>query len=496
MTKQFDGYVIYCKDLQKRVAWGIVSENYDCKAKTYYVPRRAKDFLVQIEDQRFYKHKGIDIKGMVRATLMNIRSGRIVQGGSTISQQLARNLLKDKRITIKRKVKEIIKTFQIERCATKEEILDLYFDNVFFGKNLWGIRAASLYYFGKEVELISEPEILYLLTILRGPNYYLLRENEAIKRYKLINDILHKTNRITERRIKKNLTAKIILKNEMLKLVKRETIPFILEYSNDKKNKIISTIDFRTQSFCKEFVLNSKYPVSIVALKEGKVIGFESSYGTDYPFISKSNVGSTLKPFIYCFLRSRGVSKFEEFDSVGNGIENWSVREVITNSPILTLGRALFYSNNNVFINASEKIGIENVLNFLSELFGRSHYEFYPSSILGVTKGGISLYELAYAYNTFFSTCKKDQYKKECLEILHQVFYEKLEFDIECAFLKTGTTNNNKERYAVLGDSELTFAVLRNENPINDDSKEGGFLNQLSKAFSIFFSKKREYKWI
>ena len=495
MKNEFDGYVIYCKESDKEIPLGVVSDNYDCKAISDYVPNRLKDFLVEIEDRRFYSHKGIDFKGISRALVENIKVGSIVQGGSTISQQLARNLIRDNRKTVTRKVKETIKAIQIERQYSKEEILNLYFNNVYFGKNIWGLRAAGLFYFGKEIEKLNQSELLYLLTILRGPNYYAKRPEVALKRYKAINNILYDRKVISKNRFQKNAKSKPTITETQLCNIKNVSIPYISNHIDTKKKIITSDIDIKTQAFTKKFVAESKYPVTIIAIRQGKVIGFASSYGTDYPFISKSNVGSTLKPFLYCHLRNNGVSEFEKFNAFKNNLD-WEVREVGHYKSQLNIQEALFHSNNNVFLNAANKIGFDTNFKFLADTFNKPITDFYPSSVLGATKSGISLYELALAYSNYFNATNLTDTKIECLAILNKIFYEKLGLKIENAFLKTGTTNNNKERYAVLGNADLTFAILRNENEINDESKDGNFMRQIARSFSSIFKPKSNFVWI
>jgi len=495
MKNELDGYVIYCKDSDRETPLGVVSDSYDCKAVSDYVPSRLKNFLVEIEDRRFYKHNGIDFKGISRALIENIKAGSIVQGGSTISQQLARNIIRDTRKTITRKVRETIKAIQIEKQFSKDEILDLYFNNVYFGKNIWGLRAAGLFYFGKEVEKLTQSELLYLLTILRGPNYYSKRPDITLKRYKTINNILYDRKVISKSRFQKNAKSKPNITETKLSNIKNASIPFISNQIDTKRKTIKTSIDLKTQEFAKRFVTESKYPVSIIALRKGKVIGFASSYGTDYPFISKSNVGSTLKPFLYCHLRNNGVSEFEKFDAYKN-ILNWEVREVGYYKTQLNIQEALFYSNNNAFLNAASQTGIESNLKFLSDTFKKPETDFYPSSILGATKNGISLFELALTYSNYFNPDNLTEIKTECLTILNRIFYEKLGLKIENAFLKTGTTNDNKERYAILGNADLTFAVLRNENEINDESKEGGFMNQISRNITSMFKPNMNFAWI
>lgn len=495
MENELDGFVVFYDSSNKSIPLGVISDSYECKAKSNYIPSNIKKFLIEIEDRRFYRHKGIDFKGISRAFYANLKAGNIVQGGSTISQQLARNLIKDNNKTIYRKIKETFKAIQLEKLYSKDEILNLYFNNIYFGKNIWGLRTAGLHYFGKEVEKLNHSELLYLLTILRGPNYYAKREEIAIKRFETINNILFERNVISQNRFQKNKRTKLNLKQTELKGLKTQTIPFIAKSIDKKNKKVNSTIDFNIQEFSKNFVLGSKYPVSIIALKNGKVAGFASSYGTDYPFISKSNVGSTLKPFLYCHYRNNGISKIEKFNAFNNSL-NWKVREVGYSKSQLNLTEAMICSNNNVFINAGDKIGLQSCFKFLADILNKSESDFLPSSILGATKCGLSLYELARAYSTFFDQKNLSETKIECLNYLNEIFYEKLGYSIENAFLKTGTTNDNKERYAILGNADLTFAVLRNENEINDESKEGGFIYHISKSFSSIFKSNFNYEWI
>jgi penicillin-binding protein 1A len=495
MKYELEGYVIYSKDSDKEMPLGVVSENYDCQALSDYIPTHLKKFLVEIEDKRFYRHNGIDLKGVTRAFFENLKAGQIVQGGSTISQQLARNIIRDSRKSVTRKFRETIKAIQIENQFSKDEILNLYFNNVYFGKNIWGLRSAGLHYFSKEVEKLTQTELLYLLTILRGPNYYTKRPEITQKRYNVINNILLERKLISKSRFQKNIKSKLTISETQLSIFKNAAIPFIANRIDEKRKSVISSIDYKTQEFVKKFVTESKYPVSIIALRKGKIIGFASSYGTDYPFISKSNVGSTLKPFLYCHLRENGISQFERFDALKNNLD-WEVREVGFYNTNLNISEALLFSNNNSFLNAVSKVGFETNLQFLSKIFNKPESDFFPSSVLGATKCGISLYELALGYYNYFNPISLTNIKTECLSILNQVFYEKLGFKIENAFLKTGTTNDNKERYAILGKGDLVYAILRNENELNDESKEGGFLKQISRSITSMFKTNKNFGWI
>lgn len=490
----YEGYVVYGKKNNKRQAFGVISNNSECKAVSKRIPPNLKRIIVEIEDKRFYQHHGIDIHGIIRASIQNFKAKKIVQGGSTITQQLSRNMLRVNNKTLYRKIRESIKALELENQYSKDEILDLYFNNVYWGKNIIGLRSASLHYFGKEIHYLTQEESLTLLTILRGPNYYLKNKDKLAFRYNLLNSILLERKNITNKRHKKNLDKFPLLQNNPIQILRKEVIPFITESIEDKECVIKSTIDNNLQALINKIINSSNQPISIVSIQNGKIIAFGSKFGTDYPFITKANVGSTLKPFIYCFLRKNGVLN-EKYSSYTNKLD-WTVREATAVKPYLTIQEALLVSNNNVFINSCEKVGMDVCLDYLSEILNKNREYFYPSSILGATECGISLYELAIAYNNFFKCKSLDSYKIECLDILKLNAKSKLGFNINNVFLKTGTTNDNQERYAILGNPDRVFAILRNEKYNSDTEKEGSFVKQISDFASLVLNTRKNYKWI
>lgn len=494
---KFQGYVVYCQDEGKNVPYGVVSSNYECNAVVDTVPKNLQNFLVAIEDRRFYQHHGVDLKAIIRAFAVNLKNFKISQGGSTITQQLAKNLIKDNSRTLSRKITETAKALRLEFRHSKEDILNLYLNNVYFGGNLRGFRSASLFYFGKELNNLSQREILMLITILRGPNFYLKNAGSRNARLKLISEILKERNLISARRHEKNISSEIDLQANKLKNISPRSIDYIAIKSEHDSRVVKSSIDLKVQSLLSEFVDSSKYPLSIIAIRRGRVLGFASTYGSEYPFAARSNVGSTLKPFLYCHLRDCGVGDLECFSSNSNSL-NWNVREVQISKSNINLEDALFLSNNNSFINACDESGMDAALMYLSSVLKRDRGEFFPSSILGATKNGITLYELAKAYSVFFASENLTPSKIDCLRILNRVANDKLPGDLRNAFLKTGTTNKNKERYAVfkhLGDPEMTFAMLRNDNCIDDVTKEGGFMREVSKFIMVYFKKTKGHRW-
>ncbi len=131
-----------------------------------------KDTVVAIEDREFYSHPGINIQGIFRALFRDIIAGSFVEGGSTLTQQLARNLFLKKQKKISRKIAEAILAIQMERKYSKQEILEMYLNQVYWGHNAYGIESASLQYFGKHASEINIPQAAMLVGILSGPELY------------------------------------------------------------------------------------------------------------------------------------------------------------------------------------------------------------------------------------------------------------------------------------------------------------------------------------
>ncbi|MBT9167509.1 MAG: Penicillin-binding protein 1F [Syntrophomonadaceae bacterium] len=136
------------------------------------VPLQLQKAFIAVEDQRFYNHPGIDLRGLLRAVFRNIRERRFAEGGSTITQQLARNLFLSPEKTLTRKAEEMLLTIQLERRFTKQEILEKYLNTIYFGHAAYGVEAASRTYFAKSVHELSLAEAAVLAGIPRGPALY------------------------------------------------------------------------------------------------------------------------------------------------------------------------------------------------------------------------------------------------------------------------------------------------------------------------------------
>lgn len=136
------------------------------------LPPYVSEAVIAIEDRRFYKHFGVDPVGLARAVVINTREGRVVQGGSTITQQLAKNLFLSSERTYRRKAQELVLAFWLEFKLTKSEILTLYLNRVYLGAGTYGIEAASQRYFAKPAEELTLPEAALLAGLLKAPSRY------------------------------------------------------------------------------------------------------------------------------------------------------------------------------------------------------------------------------------------------------------------------------------------------------------------------------------
>lgn len=142
------------------------------------VPDRVKAAFLSAEDKNFYKHPGIDVQGLFRAVVNNLQTGGR-QGASTITQQVAKNFLLSKDQTYERKIKEAILSFRIEQAFSKDRILELYLNEIFFGLNAYGVAGAALTYFDKSVNELTVSEAAYLAALPKGPaNYHPFRHTQ------------------------------------------------------------------------------------------------------------------------------------------------------------------------------------------------------------------------------------------------------------------------------------------------------------------------------
>lgn len=490
MKKNFDidiqGYIVKANN-GKTIGVCTDKNKIYTKQLNKEIPEIFINLLLSIEDKRFYNHIGIDLIGIIRALYKNLQAGKIVEGGSTITQQLSRSYLNDNSKTIKRKIIEIFKSIKIEINFSKKDIINKYIESIYMGSNIYGFESASIKYFTKRLHELTIKEFISLIVLLRGPNLYINNKQLFFNRYNNIISRLNKSNLISNNQTCKYLNDIPKIRKNQLNVIPISITPTIIRSIDKNKLTIHSTIDYKIQKKINKFVNSTNDFDSVICIKKGEIAGFSSKHGNDYIFNNYGNVGSTLKPFIYLYLRSNGIDKDTQIPTTPNyKYKNWIAKEAFeTPHNTMSLANALEVSNNNVFLNASNKIGFDKISKHISTLFNKEQCEDFPSLVLGSTPYGISLYELSMAYYNLFSN-NDDKNLDELKCILKRVSINTL--GLSSFFCKTGTTNNNKNRYIILGNSEMIFAFLRDEkltyNSITNSGKiQKSFLKKIKGYF-------------
>ena len=170
--------VVYAAD-GKRLGF-ITSDELRTPVQTTVIPNALKEATIAIEDQRFYHHKGVDYQAVIRAIHTDLRAGHYVQGASTITQQLIRNLYTGSERTLGRKAKEALLAVQAERVYSKEEILARYLNTVYLGESTFGVEAASQSYFRKPAKELTLAEAALLAGVIPAPSVYSPRANPEL----------------------------------------------------------------------------------------------------------------------------------------------------------------------------------------------------------------------------------------------------------------------------------------------------------------------------
>jgi len=163
----------------------IIASYGDIYGQTIQYKNLPKDLInavIVTEDKRFFSHIGVDLKGIIRATYVNLKARKIVQGGSTITQQLAKNLFLTPERSFTRKLHELILSFWLEMRFTKQQILSIYLNRVYLGSGTYGVQAASEKYFNKKVGELNLYECALIASLLKAPSKYNPISNEKLSR--------------------------------------------------------------------------------------------------------------------------------------------------------------------------------------------------------------------------------------------------------------------------------------------------------------------------
>lgn len=180
----YQGYQMYQKAIAEK---SLAQRVEEIRAQPHYttldeLPDIYEDAVLSVEDRRFYSHCGIDPIAIVRAALIDLKAGSFVQGGSTITQQLAKNLCFTQEKEFSRKAAEVFAAFALEKQYSKQEILELYINSIYYGSNYYSIYDAAMGYFGKEPAQLTDSECTLLAGLPNAPSAYSLDENPDLAR--------------------------------------------------------------------------------------------------------------------------------------------------------------------------------------------------------------------------------------------------------------------------------------------------------------------------
>ena len=240
------------------------------------LPKYVPNAVVAIEDERFYEHGGFDIKGIARAFFSNLFAGRITGGGSTLTQQLTKNALLSPERTYKRKAEELFLAVKIEKVYSKNEILQMYLNQVYFGSGAWGISNASKKYFDKDIEDVTVSEAAMLAGLLHSPNYLDPYNNYdlAMKRRNTVLAKMNELGMINQTQYSNAKKEKIHLHDGGGSFVERKYPYYVDAVLNEAINKYGIT---------QEEILTRGYRI-YTAMDQNLQSGLEKVYSEDYMF--------------------------------------------------------------------------------------------------------------------------------------------------------------------------------------------------------------------
>ncbi|MFA8438668.1 transglycosylase domain-containing protein [Pueribacillus sp. YX66] len=423
-------------DMNNKKVLDIAGEEYRKTISLDQVPERVQNAFLAVEDARFWSHQGIDIKRIGGALVENVKEGFGAEGGSTITQQLVKLSYLSSEKTVERKIQEMYLALKLERKYSKEEILELYLNKVYFGEGTYGIATASEVFFSKSVEELTISEAALLAGLPQRPSAYNPIEYPELaeKRRDTVLSLMEKHGFISAKEKKE---AQLTSVKDLLKKQKKQTkyqsfIDHVIEELKEKGIhekaiyteglKIYTTLDPKAQEFTEKVLMTDEhidYPdeqfrasVALLDTETGEIRALggrrnmeedEIERGFNYATQLKRQPGSTAKPIM----------------AYGPAIEklNWTPNQMIKDEPIelngkvfrnwnnkyhgnVTMKTALQWSYNIPAIKTMQAVGSDEVKDFAGKL-GIELDEVYPAYAIGGFKDGVSPLQLAGAFAAF-----------------------------------------------------------------------------------------------
>lgn len=402
------------------------------------IPKNLINAVISIEDERFYEHKGVDFEAFLRSLLINIQTGEIVQGFSTLTMQYIRNVYipeEKTQITIERKVKEAALAYQLEQIYTKNEILEMYLNTVFFGEGAYGVKAAAKTYFNKDLSKLNLQECALLAGLPQAPSVLSPFTNKegALKRRNNVLAKMYELGYITKEEYVNAVKQPIIL--ERATEESTDFAPYFTEYVKQELiekygvNKVFkggfeiyTTLDPKMQVYAEE-AINEILPDpedptgAMVAMDPQN--GFIKAMvgGKDFNIMkfnlatqSKRQPGSTFKVFALIAALEQGISPYMTFNPNGPitfeipNSKPWEVSnymgEGYPDTPEMNIIEATVRSVNVVYAQLIMRVGGDAVSRIANAMGIETPLEGYPAIGLGGLTTGVSPLEVCTAFST------------------------------------------------------------------------------------------------
>ncbi len=418
------------------------------------IPQTVRDAFIAIEDRNFYTHTGIDLKGILRALITNIIKGKRVQGGSTITQQVTKNILLSNEKTLSRKIKEAILSLRITLLFSKDRVLELYLNEIYLGAGSYGVADAALNYFNKSIDELNLEEAALLAALPKAPSTYNPWRNPEIakKRRNLVLLAMARENLISRVSANKAMSKKIKL-TKAENTITAESSYFADEvqkeltskYGRDKLYKggmvVHTTLDLKYQKMAEESFRQGllKYAkrhgrktgnpevnggMVVMNPHNGNILAMVGGYNFKQSNFNrttqaKRQPGSVFKPFVYLSALEQGYSpanliadepiEFEFLTGIKDGIESFMTWAPQNHSNTFhgatTLRVGIEKSINVMTVHLGILLGIDAVIK-TAERFGvYSNAERNLATLLGASE--TSLLSITTAYSMFVNGGKK-----------------------------------------------------------------------------------------
>lgn len=388
------------------------------------------DCLVATEDRRFYQHGGIDPLGLARALFVNFTSRGLKEGGSTLTQQLAKNVFLSNERTFQRKIREGLLALKLEHQLTKEQILELYLNNVYFGEGAYGIGAASQIYFDRRPGALSIPQAALLAGLPQAPSRYNPFDNLDLAK-KRRNEVLWnlvETGKLAKDDYDRYSQAPVYLNPNGRDLGSSDQAPFynrlvineaIKELGIEEQTfwqqglKVYTTLDIDAQRVASQQLRRQlaaagrtakKNQAALVSINtDGKIVAYLG--GKDFSVSqfdiasqAKRQAGSSFKVFVYTAAIAQGMTPKTVYNDAPFKLGNWEPKNYDkAHRGYMTLAKALSISNNVVAVKVANDVGIENVVSTAYQMGIQSQFDTTPSVALG--SAGVNLLEMTTAYS-------------------------------------------------------------------------------------------------